>query len=277
MGTMSGRWIDDTLHLLGLVLIGTIVLFLMIPIVVTAIMAFDARPYLGPLPPPALSLRWFAQFFSDDTFLRGLVVSAELAVLSVAIALAVGVLTAVAVERLSFGGKDALVSLFLSPLIVPPIVTGFALLLFLSHFGLIGGFARLLCGHVIITVPYTIRATLAGLAGIDRSLGEAALSLGASERQAFWDVTLPLARTSIVSGAIFAFAVSMDDVAVSIMLTDATTYTLPVALISSMRANFNLAIAAASVMLMLLTLTLILALDRLVGLNRVVGQSVFRS
>ena len=72
---MSGRWIDDTLHLLGLVLIGTIVLFLMIPIVVTAIMAFDARPYLGPLPPPALSLRWFAQFFSDDTFLRGLVES----------------------------------------------------------------------------------------------------------------------------------------------------------------------------------------------------------
>ena len=90
-------------------------------------------------------------------------------------------------------------------------------------------------------------------------------------------MTIPLARTSIVSGAIFAFAVSMDDVAVSIMLTDATTYTLPVALISSMRANFDLTIAAASVMLMLLTLALILILDRVVGLNRAIGQGVFRS
>lgn len=197
--------------------------------------------------------------------------------LSVAIAVSVGVLTAYALERGRFAGKDALISLFLSPLLVPPVVTGFALLLFLSHLGLINGFARLLCGHVIITVPYTIRATLSGLSGIDRSLTEAALILGATERHAFWDVTLPLARTSIVSGAIFAFAVSMDDVAVSIMLTDARTYTLPVALISSMRANFDLAIAAASVMLMLVTLALILVLEKLVGLDRVVGQGVFRS
>jgi putative spermidine/putrescine transport system permease protein len=274
---MSGRLIDDACRLIGLLLIGIIVSFLITPIIVTTIMAFDARAYLGPLPPPALSLRWFAQFFSDDYFLRGLSTSVQLAILSVAIALSVGVATAFAVERTSFAGKELLISLFLSPLLVPPIVTGFALLLFLSHLGLISGFARLLCGHIIITVPYTIRATLAGLSGIDRSLTEAALSLGATERHAFWDVTLPLARTSIVSGAIFAFAVSMDDVAVSIMLTDATTYTLPVALISSMRANFDLSIAAASVMLMLVTLALILILEKFVGLNRVVGQGVFRS
>ena len=134
----------------------------------------------------------------------------------------------------------------------------------------------MLCGHIIITVPYTIRATLAGLGGIDRSMTEAALVLGATERRAFWDVTLPLARTGILSGTIFALAVSLDDVSVSIMLTDARTYTLPVALISSMRANFDLSIAAASVMLMLLTVTLILILDKAVGLNRAIGQGVFR-
>ena len=147
----------------------------------------------------------------------------------------------------------------------------------LSRAGVIDGFTRLLCGHVIITLPYTIRATLASLVGRDPTLTDAALVLGANERQAFWSVTLPLIRTGIITGAIFAFAVSMDDVAVSIMLTDATTYTLPVALISSMRANFDLSIAAASVMLMLVTLALILILERSVGLNRVVGQGVFRS
>jgi putative spermidine/putrescine transport system permease protein len=274
---MSGRLVDNVLRLVGLVAIGTIICFLLTPIVVTAIMAFDSRAYLGPLPPPSLSFRWFSQFFSDDYFLRGLGTSAQLAVLSVTISVCVGVATAFAVERMSFAGKEALVSLFLSPLVVPPVVTGFALLLFLSHLGVIDGFTRLLCGHIIITAPYTIRATLTGLAGIDRSLTEAALILGATERKAFWDVTFPLARTSIVSGAIFAFAVSMDDVAVSIMLTDAKTYTLPVALISSMRANFDLSIAAASVMLMTLTAILILILEKSVGLNRVIGQGVFRS
>ena len=274
---MSGRIIDNSLRLLGLVLIGVVLLFLLTPIFVTVLMAFDSREYLGPLPPPSFSLRWFRQFFSDDYFLGGLVTSIELAVLAVIVSLSAGIATAVALERGKFRGKDALVSFFLSPLLVPPVVVGFALLLFLAHLGLVNGFARLLCGHIIITVPYTIRATLSGLTGIDRSLGEAALSLGATERQAFWDITLPLARTSIVSGAIFAFAVSMDDVSVSIMLTDAHTYNLPVALISSMRANFDLSIAAASVMLMLVTLALIVALDRFVGLNRVIGQGVFRS
>jgi putative spermidine/putrescine transport system permease protein len=274
---MSGRLVDDVLRLVGLVAIGTIICFLLTPIVVTAIMALDSRAYLGPLPPPSLSFRWFSQFFSDDYFLRGLGTSAQLAVLSVTISACVGIATAFAVERMRFAGKEALVSLFLSPLVVPPVVTGFALLLFLSHLGVIDGFTRLLCGHIIITAPYTIRATLTGLAGIDRSLTEAALILGATERKAFWDVTFPLARTSIVSGAIFAFAVSMDDVAVSIMLTDAKTYTLPVALISSMRANFDLSIAAASVMLMTLTAILILILEKSVGLNRVIGQGVFRS
>jgi putative spermidine/putrescine transport system permease protein len=273
---MSGRGLDDGFRLLGALMIGVIVCFLLIPIVVTAVMAFDARAYLGPLPPPALSLRWFEQFFSDDYFLRGLGTSIQLAVASVTVSLLVGVATAIAVDRATFRGREALTSLFLSPLIVPPIVTGFALLLFLSQMGLVMGFARLLCGHIIITVPYTIRATLAGLSGIDRSLTEAALSLGATERHAFWDVTFPLARTGIVSGGIFAFAVSMDDVAVSIMLTDANTYTLPVALISSMRANFDLSIAAASVMLMAVTLVLILILEKFVGLNRVIGQGVFR-
>jgi putative spermidine/putrescine transport system permease protein len=273
---MMGRSIDYAFWLLGALMIGVIVCFLLTPIVVTAVMAFDARAYLGPLPPPALSLRWFEKFFSDDYFLRGLGTSIQLAIVSVTLSLCVGVVTAVALDRGSLHAKEILVSLFLSPLIVPPVVTGFALLLFLSQAGLISGFARLLCGHIIVTVPYTIRATLAGLTGIDRSLTEAALILGATERNAFWDVTFPLARTGIVCGGIFAFAISMDDVAVSIMLTDANTYTLPVALISSMRANFDLSIAAASVMLMLVTVALILILERLVGLNRIIGQGVFR-
>lgn len=273
---MTGRRADDLIRFTCKAMNCLIILFLLTPIAVTTLMAFDARDYLGPLPPPALSLRWFSAFFSDSYFLNGLITSVKLACLSVTISLFAGVATAYAVDRARFRGKEALVSFFLSPLVVPPVVTGFALLLFLSKIGVIDGFARLLCGHIIITVPYTIRATLASISGIDKSYTEAALILGANERHAFWDITLPLARTGIVSGAIFAFAVSMDDVAVSIMLTDAKTYTLPIALISSMRANFNLSIAAASVMLMAMTIILIVLLEKLVGLNRAIGQGTFR-
>jgi putative spermidine/putrescine transport system permease protein len=239
---MSGRRIDDVVRFLCRAMNVIVVLFLLTPIVVTAIMAFDARDYLGPLPPPGLSLRWFVTFFSDSYFLIGLSTSLKLALASVAISLCAGIATAYALDRTQFRGKDALVSFFLSPLVVPPVVIGFALLLFLSHIGVFDGFARLLCGHVIITVPYTIRATLAGISGINRSFTEAALILGANEKRAFWDIT----------------------------------YTLPIALTSSMRANFDLTIAAASLMLMVMTLVLIAILEKFVGLNRAIGQGAFR-
>ena len=101
--------------------------------------------------------------------------------------------------------------------------------------------------------------------------------LGATDRQAFWSVTLPLIRTGIITGAIFTFAISMDDVSVSLFLSDPSATTLPVTLISNMRAAFDLSIAAAAVLLMGLTVVLILVLDRWAGFDRVLGQGLFRS
>ena len=252
-------------------------IFLIAPLLVTALLAFDARDYLGPLPPPALSLHWFAKLFSQDYVAKGLTTSLEIALLTTVLNVVIGTAAAVGLERGAFPGKQVLLSAFLSPLIVPAVVTGFALLLFLSKIGIVDGFTRLLAGHVIITLPYTLRTTLASLVGRDRRLTEAALILGATERQAFWSVTLPLIRTGIVTGAVFAFAISMDDVAVSLFLTDPTTYTLPVALVSNMRASFDLTIAAAAVILVGITAVLIIVLERLVGFDRLIGQGLFRS
>ncbi len=271
------RIADDVGGWLVLALLAVAATFLVVPLLVTVIMAFDARSYLGPLPPPALSLRWFVRCFSQETFIAGLRVSLALAVLAAGISSAFGVAAAIALERAAFPGRGLLLALFLSPLVVPPVVIGFSLLLTLSQAGVSNGFFRLLCGHVIITMPYTIRATLASLVGRDPTLIEAALVLGATERQAFWTITLPLIRTGIITGAIFAFAVSLDDVAVSTFLTDPTTYTLPVALVSAMRASFDLTIAAAAVLLMGVTALLILVLDRVVGFNRLIGQGMFRA
>jgi len=249
-------------------------LFLLVPLGITGLMAFDSRSYLGPLPPPSFSLQWFEHFLSDAYLMQGLQTSLLVSATAVLIAAAAGVATALFLNRLGPRWSELLTAFFVSPLIVPPVVIGFALLLFLSQIGIVEGFVRLVCGHLILTIPYTIRATLASLAGVDKTLLEAASGLGANERQVFWEITFPLARTGIIAGAIFAFAISMDDVAVSMFLTDATTYTLPVALVSNMRANFDLTIAAASMLLVLFTILLIAILDRLVGVDRVMGQGL---
>jgi len=252
-------------------------LFLMVPLVVTCLMAFDARSFLGPLPPPAYSLRWFERLVTQDYIASGLRVSLILAVSSTAITALLGTAAALALARGHFPGRAMLTSLFLSPLVVPPVVIGFGLLLFLSRMGIIDGMARLLVGHIIITLPYAIRASLASVLGQDQRLTEAALILGATEQQAFWSVTLPLIRTGIITGAVFTFAVSMDDVAVSLFLSDPSATPLPVALVSHMRASFDLTIAAVAVVFMAATVLLIFILERAVGFDRVLGQGLFRS
>ncbi len=251
--------------------------FLVMPLLVTTLMAFDARRYLGPLPPPALSLHWFVKLFGQDDVVSSLETSLILASVTTAVTAVIGAGAALALAKGRFPGRDALQAAFLSPLVVPPVVIGFGLLLFLARLGIVNGMTRLLVGHLIITLPYAIRASLASLTGYDTSLTEAALVLGATDRQAFWSVTLPLIRTGIITGAIFTFAISMDDVSVSLFLSDPSATTLPVTLISNMRAAFDLSIAAAAVLLMGLTVILIILLDRLVGFDRVLGQGLFRS
>ncbi|NNU69162.1 ABC transporter permease [Rhizobium indicum] len=275
--SLAARTGDRIAASLAYGVIGLGLAFLAIPLVITCLMAFDARTYLGPMPPPTLSLHWFERLVSQADILASLRTSLILAVLTTVLSVTIGTAAAVGLARGNFPGKAALTSAFLSPLIVPPVVIGFGLLLFLSKAGITNGMARLLLGHVIITLPYCIRTSLASLLGSDQRLTEAAMVLGATERQAFWTITLPLMRTGVVTGAIFAFAISMDDVSISLFLSDPSATTLPVTLVSNMRAAFDLTIAAAAVVLIAVTALLIVVLDRVVGFDTVVGQGLFRS
>lgn len=268
------RLVDDALWMSLVLLTALVILFLVIPLCVTALMAFDSRSYLGPLPPPSFSTKWFVRLFSEQYFIDGLKTSVIVSTAAVIIATMTGLITAVFLYRRNTASGTLLASFFVSPLVVPPVVVGFALLIFLAYMGIVDGLIRLICGHVILTAPYAVRATMASLYGLDPQLPEAAMSLGATERQAFWRITFPLARTGIVAGAIFGFAVSLDDVAVSMFLTDSETYTLPVALVSNMRASFDLTIAAASIVIIAANVLLVVALDRFVGINRILGQGL---
>jgi putative spermidine/putrescine transport system permease protein len=270
------RLVDDFWKAAAACLLALTLAFLIGPLIVAVSMSLDARGYLAPFPPKSLSLRWYAAFLSNEAFIFGLRNSLILGFSATLISAVIGTFAALGLVNHDFRGKPFLSALFLSPLMIPAVVIGLALLIFFSRIGVFNGFFRLLCAHVVVTIPFTIRAALASLAGIRRSYVEAAMSLGANARQAFWDITFPLAKTGIFAGCIFAFAYSLDDVAVSLFLYDTNSTTLPVALVSHMRADFDLSVAAAATFLALITVALIVVLDRIIGLDRVVGQGLYR-
>jgi putative spermidine/putrescine transport system permease protein len=271
------RFGDRVATVLFAVVFGLAILFLLVPLAVAVVLSFDAREFIGPFPPKTFSLHWYRALLDNANYLDGLTTSLQVGFCASAISVVAGGMAAIALDRYAWPGRASIEAVLLSPKFVPTVVVGFSILGLTALIGIRDGWWRLLFGHVIITLPFTVRATLAGLVGVRRSLVEAAMSLGASESRAMLDVVVPLARTGMVSGALFAFALSFDEVAVSIFLSDPFTTTLPVALVAEMRANLNLTIAAVSTLFVMLTVLLILILDRLVGLDRVIGYGIYRS
>jgi putative spermidine/putrescine transport system permease protein len=277
---MSASKIDRTLDRAGVLLFraafGLAVMFLVLPIVVAILLSFDDREFLGAFPPKTFSLRWYRSFFDNPAYLEGLVVSLKLAVAATLLSTLAGVAAAVALTSARFPGRDVIEALFLSPKFVPTVVIGFSILGFASAVQIYDAATRLVMGHTLITLPFTIRATLASLVGIRPSLVEAAISLGASPLRAFWDVTIPLARTGILAGAIMAFVLSFDEVAVSLFLADPFTQTLPIVLVAEMRTNLNLTVAALATVFVAATAVIVVILDRAIGLDTVVGKGMYR-
>ena len=272
---LATRWADQGARGLGVLLPIVVLMFLLVPLAMVIVMSFDARAYLGPFPPPGLSMRWYQRFLTEPYYLVGLRTSLLLACLTALISTSAGIMAAIGIQACAPALRNLLTTIFLSPLAIPGVVIGFGLLLFYSRISLGNTFLRLLGAHVLITFPYPVRTVLATLAALRPSLLEAALSLGANERRAFWSVTVPLLRSSLAASAVFAFVFSFDDVAASMFLSDPTAYTLPVALLSMMYANFDLAIAAAAVLQIVATVGLILLLHAWVGLDRLTGGSTY--
>ncbi|MET3909934.1 putative spermidine/putrescine transport system permease protein [Bradyrhizobium sp. S3.3.6] len=263
----------DAVLRIGVIAVVTITsVFLLFPVIVTVFMAFDARDYIGAFPPTSFSTQWFVQLAGSDFLWSAFKTSLLLATATTIASTTIGACAALAISWMTPKWSDLVTTAFLSPLVLPGVIIGFGLLMFLSVHDGLPVFAKLFAGHLIIALPFAVRLTLVGLAGISGTLREAALSLGANQIQAFFTITLPLAKNGIAAGAVFGFATSMDDVTVSLFLSDFNTFTLPVALTSLIRSSFDLTIAAAAVALMSVTLLLLIVLDRVLGLERAIGR-----
>jgi len=243
-----------------------VVFFLLLPIAIIAVFALNPTPYIA-FPPVGVSLRWFVKFFASPDFMNSLWLSLGVAAVVVVLATIVGALAALAIARGNLPGARLLTAAFLSPLMLPAILTGLALFQVFMLADIGRPLWGLVVGHTLVAVPYVLRTTLAVLHDFDRRIEEAAAVLGAPPARVFREVTLPLIRPGVMAGGIFAFIVSFDQFPISLFLVVPNGETLPVVLFNYIRFDLDGAIAAASMVSIALALAVVFALERLIGLR----------
>jgi putative spermidine/putrescine transport system permease protein len=214
-----------------------------------------------------VSLRWFVKFFSSAEFTNALALSLQVAVIVVLLSTVIGAMCALAIARGNLPGSRLLTTFFLSPLMLPAILTGLALFQVFMLAGIGRPVWGLVAGHTLVAVPYVLRTTLAVLQNFDRRVEEAAAMLGAPPARVFFEVTLPLIRPGVIAGGIFGFIVSFDQLPISLFLVVPGGETLPVVLLNYIRFDLDGAIAAASMVSILLALSAVLLLERIIGLR----------
>ena len=241
--------------------------FILAPILIVCWVAFTPLGYLS-IPIDAFSLRWFRAIANYPEFVTAFRASIVLAAISSTVAIALSVPAALAVARHRFPGRDAITALFLSPLMIPPVVLGVALLRFFTQVGLGGTFAGLVLGHIVIVFPFALRLVLAAAAGMDRSIEHAAISLGASDAAVFRRVTLPLILPGVASGWLLAFITSFDEVTMTVFVATPATMTLPVRMFLYIQDNIDPLVTSVSAVVIVLTAIFMLVIEWLYGLER---------
>ncbi len=204
------------------------------------------------------SLRWYGVLLRDAAIFEALGNSLILAVLSCLSAAVIGTLGAVGMHRLHSRTKGAVEYLSTLPIMIPEIILGMVFMAFFSLLGLPFGMTTLVIGHTAFCIPYVFMLVKARLAGMDPSLAEAARDLGAGEARVFFDITLPLITPAILSGMLLSFAMSMDDVIISIFVTGVKVNTLPIKIYSQIKFGVTPEINALCTLMLLATVLLVL-------------------
>lgn len=238
--------------------------FLLLPILVIIPLSFSSSSFLA-YPMPGWSLQWYENLFHSDDWVRAAKNSFIVAPAATVLATFLGTLAAVGLSRTNFPFKGALMSLLIAPMVVPVVVVGVATYLFFARLGLADTYLGLIVVHAALGAPFVLTTVLATLQGFNHNLVRASLSLGAGPVQTFFRVTLPVIAPGVISGALFAFATSFDEVVVTLFLAGPEQTTLPRQMFTGIRENISPTIAAVATLLILFTTSLLLALEWLRG------------
>lgn len=242
-----------------------VLLFLVLPLLAVLPLSLSSSELLT-LPIPGVSLRWYEAFFSDPRWLAATRTSVVVGVLTAALATTLGTLAALGLHFGRLPGRSLVLAMAAAPAVVPSVVTGLAMYLAFARVGLTSTLTGLVLAHTVMAAPYAVATVLAGLQGFDPALLRAATSLGAAPHVALRRVLAPLLAPSIATGAVFAFAISFDELIVTLFIAGPGQVTLPRQMFAGLREVLSPTLSAAAVVLALASVGL-LGLTRLVRRN----------
>ena len=239
------------------------VLFLIAPLIAILPLAFTSSVILT-YPIPSWSLRWFEELFTADAWRRAIVNSLIIGGGTTAVATALGTAASLGLRNHLLFFRGSFRTLFLLPMVVPAVVLGVGLQVLLARLGLANSYAGVIIAHTVVAVPFVVVSVTGALSGIDKRVELAAQSLGAAPATVFRRVTLPLAMPGVLSGAVLAFATSLDEVVLTLFVAGPNQRTLARQMFSSIRENISPAIAAAAFLFIAATVAigLVLVLSR---------------
>ncbi len=248
-------------------LVAAVLAFLVLPIFVVVPMSFSAAEFLE-FPPSAWSLRWYEKYVNSPDWRMATVVSLRAAALTMLLATPLGVAAAYGLHLSGARWARTVQLALITPLLVPVIILAVGVFYLYVQLGLINTTFGLVMAHTVLAIPFVLVTVSAGLSNVDPNLEKAARSLGASQLTAFLTVTLPQIRSSVISGALFAFIVSLDEVVVSLFISSGPKSTLTRRMFTGLRDEVDPTIAAISSILILSSLAILIA-SQLAGRVRV--------
>ena len=241
--------------------------FLVAPILVIVPLSFNAEPYFTftegmlRLDPEAYSLRWYRQIVEEDAWTRALVNSLIIGVASTALATALGTLASLGLSSAAMPGRRLAMGLLISPMVTPVIISAAGMFFFYSSLGLAQSYFGLILAHAALGTPFVVITVTATLSAFDANLTRAAASLGAGPLRTFRRVQLPLIAPGVVSGALFAFATSFDEVVVVLFMAGVEQRTIPRQMWAGIREQISPTILAVATFLILFAVLLLFAVE----------------
>jgi putative spermidine/putrescine transport system permease protein len=241
-------------------------LYLILPVLAIVPLSFSSSTFLV-YPIPGWSLRWYQNLVASDEWRMAAKNSFIVAPSATLLATVLGTVAAIGLTKANFRGKALLMAILISPMIVPVVVVGVGMYLFFAPLGLANTYIGLIMAHASLGVPFVVTTVVATLQGFNYNLVRASISLGANPVTTFFRITLPVIAPGVISGALFAFATSFDEVVVTLFLAGADQTTLPRQMFTGIRENISPTIAALATILIIFSTSLLLALEWLRGRN----------
>ncbi|HVR66430.1 MAG TPA: ABC transporter permease [Verrucomicrobiae bacterium] len=239
-----------------------VLFFLIAPILVITPLSFNSEPYFS-YPMPGLSLRWYEDFFTNDRWVLALKTSIIVAAFTTMIATALGTLAALGLSRANFPARSSFMSVLIMPMIVPIIISAVGMYFFYTDISLSNSLPGLILAHTALATPFVVIVVTATLSGFDHTLSRAGASLGGTPVTVFKRVILPLILPGVISGALFAFVTSFDEVVVVVFLASPEQRTLPKQMFSGIREDISPTITAAATLLILFAITMLTTVELL--------------